>query len=177
MPLGSTHTELTHASEWVAHWAATIPQYGKVLDIACGRGRHAVYLANLGYNVNAVDNDSDATQLLEKCPGVTCRVCDLESQPWPFAQSSFDGVVVSNYLHRPLFPHIVDAITSGGALIYETFARGNEKYGKPTNPNFLLGRGELLDVVRSRFHVIAYEDLDITSPRPACVQRICARKL
>lgn len=99
---------------------------------------------------------------------------DLEHEPWPFASSRFDGIVVTNYLHRPLLPHIVSALAEDGILMYETFARGNERFGKPSNPAYLLEPGELLDAVRGRLRVVAYEELQVETPRPAIVQRICA---
>jgi hypothetical protein len=82
--------------------------------------------------------------------------------------------VVANYLHRPLFPRLLQALAPEGVLIYETFAAGNERYGKPSNPAFLLKPGELLEIVRGRLRVIAYEDLEVSDPRRAAVQRICA---
>lgn len=102
---------------------------------------------------------------------------DLEHGPWPLAGLQFDGVIVTNYLHRPLFPRILDALSPTGLLVYETFAAGNERFGKPTNPDFLLRPGELLDVALGRLHVIAYEDLEVTTPKPARIQRICASGL
>ncbi len=99
--------------------------------------------------------------------------CDLEDgSPWPFDTRTFDAVIVTNYLHRPLMPILAAAVATGGLLIYETFADGNERYGRPGNPRFLLRRGELLDLAAARFRVLAYEDLE--TPRPARVQRIAA---
>jgi len=83
-------------------------------------------------------------------------------------------VVVTNYLHRPLFPHLLAALAPGGILIYETFAAGNERYGRPSNPDFLLAPGELLEVARGRLQIVAYEALDVSVPAPASVQRLCA---
>ncbi len=103
-------------------------------------------------------------------------MADLENAAWPLGERSFGAIVVTNYLHRPLFPRIVAAIAGNGVLIYETFAAGNERFGKPSNPDFLLRPGELLDVVAGKFRVIAYEDLQIGEPKPAMVQRICAMR-
>ena len=86
----------------------------------------------------------------------------------------FAGVVVANYLHRPLFPRLLDALAPSGVLIYETFAAGNERFGRPSNPDFLLREGELLDVVKGKLRVVAYEDLFVADPKPAMIQRICA---
>lgn len=147
-----------------------------MLDLACGGGRHARYLAKLELRVEAVDRDAEALARLAGVGGVTTRVADLELGPWPFAAQQFDAIVVTNYLHRPLFSHLVAALTGGGVLIYETFAAGNERYGRPANPDFLLQPGELLEVARGHLRVIAYEDVYVDVPKPALVQRICAVK-
>jgi SAM-dependent methyltransferase len=101
-------------------------------------------------------------------------VADLESGPWPYAGEHFAAIVVVNYLHRPLFPHLLASLAPDGVLIYETFAAGNERYGWPSNPDFLLQPGELLQVAHGRLEVIAYENLTVEVPRPAVVQRVCA---
>jgi len=170
----ASHDELTAPSAWVLRWAGRIPAGGRVLDIACGNGRHARFLALRGHPVEAVDRDPAKVTLLAGIPGIHPRTADLESGPWPYADRRFAGVVVVNYLYRPLFPRLLDALDPGGVLIYETFAAGNERYGRPSNPAFLLEPGELLEVVRGRLRVIAYEALEISEPRPAVVQRICA---
>src|SRR3954466_8152343 len=162
-------------SDWVARWVNQIRPGGTVLDLACGSGRHSRFLAVQGFRVCAVDSDQHALQGLHDSAGITIVLADLESSPWPFQQSSFDGVVVTNYLHRALFPNIVGALATGGVLIYETFAAGNERFGRPSNPDFLLRPGELLEVARSRLRVVAYEDVEVTAPKSAKVQRICAR--
>lgn len=145
-----------------------------MLDLASGGGRHARFLALRGHPVEAVDRDAAALSGLAQVRGVTTRCADLESGFWPYEPESFAGVVVSNYLHRALFPQLLAALLPGGVLIYETFAVGNERYGRPSNPAFLLKEGELLEAVRGRLRVVAYENLLVTDPRPACVQRICA---
>jgi SAM-dependent methyltransferase len=161
-------------SDWVARWVNQIRSGGKVLDLACGKGRHSHFLAAQGFRVCAVDRDEQALQGLHDRTGITTVLADLESGPWPLQNTSFDGVVVTNYLHRVLFPYIIGALAPEGVLIYETFAAGNERFGKPSNPDFLLRPGELLEVARSRLRVVAYEDVEVTSPKPARVQRICA---
>jgi SAM-dependent methyltransferase len=145
-----------------------------VLDLASGSGRHSRYLAGLGFQVLAVDRDADALALLQGVPGIRTLVADLEGGAWPLGRGAFAGIVVTNYLHRPLFADIAAALAPGGILIYETFAAGNEKFGKPSNPAFLLRPGELLDFARPVLRVIAYEDLEVAEPRPAMVQRLCA---
>jgi SAM-dependent methyltransferase len=107
--------------------------------------------------------------------GVTVLGADIEAGPWPYAGRRFDAIVVTNYLHRPLLPLLVEGLEPGGVLVYETFARGNERFGKPSNPAFLLAPGELLEAVRGRLEVVAYECLAVDEPRPAALQRLCAR--
>jgi hypothetical protein len=122
----------------------------------------------------AVDRDGKALCALEGVQGVRTLQADLENGPWPLAGNRFDGIVVTNYLHRPLFPALLGALSDAGVLIYETFAAGNERFGKPSNPAFLLRPGELLQVVRDRLRVLAYEDCHVEGPKPAMVQRIVA---
>jgi SAM-dependent methyltransferase len=180
MTSASTQTQahsLDRPSEWVARWAHSIMPHGAVLDLACGGGRHSRFLASLGFRVCAVDRDPQALVALGGIAGVTVRLADLENGSWPLQGVKFDGVVVTNYLHRPLFPRILDALAPAGVLIYETFAAGNERFGKPSNPDFLLRPSELLDVARGRLRVVAYEDLEVTAPKPASIQRICASAL
>jgi SAM-dependent methyltransferase len=166
--------DLATPSAWVAHWAERLPRGGRVLDVACGNGRHARYLAARGHPVEAVDRDPVLLAGLAQVPGVLTRCADLEGGPWPYPGERFAGIVVVNYLHRPLFPHLLAALAAQGVLIYETFAVGNERYGRPANPDFLLRPGELLDLARGKLRVMAYEDLHVTDPRPAMVQRIVA---
>jgi SAM-dependent methyltransferase len=165
-------------SAWVARWAPLMPpaQGRQVLDLACGSGRHVRLLAGLGHAVVALDRDAQALAA-SAGPGVTTVLHDLEAPgaAWPFAPGSLAGIVVTNYLHRPLFGRIADALAPDGMLIYETFARGNEIFGKPSNPDFLLNPGELLELAaRGGLRVLAYEDGVIDLPKPARVQRLCA---
>jgi len=146
-----------------------------VLDVACGSGRHARLFAARGHAVEAVDRDGAALANLSGVARIATRTVDLEAGCWPYAGRTFGAVVVTHYLHRPLFPLLLDAIAPGGVLIYETFAAGNERFGRPANPDFLLKPGELLEVVHGRLRVMAFEDLYVDSPRPAMIQRICAR--
>jgi len=147
---------------------------GRVLDVACGAGRHARWLARLGFEVDAVDRDLSG--FADPPPGVELRQADIEGDAWPYPETRFDAIVVTNYLHRPLLPTLVDSLEPGGLLLYETFAAGNERFGKPSNPDFLLQPGELIEAVRGRLRVLAFEDLSVTTPRPACLQRIAARR-
>jgi SAM-dependent methyltransferase len=168
------HPDLDLPSPWVCRFAPLIRVGGLVLDVACGAGRHARYLAGLGYRVEAVDRDTGALRELANVAGVSTRDADLEDGPWPYSGHQFDAIVVTNYLHRPLFPRLLEALADDGVLIYETFAAGNERYGRPGNPDFLLKPGELLEFTRGRLRVVAYEDLYVEVPRPAMIQRLCA---
>lgn len=163
-------------SAWVRRFAALIPPGGAVLDLACGSGRHARLLASLGYAVEAVDRNADALAALADVEGIATRHADLEGGPWPYYGYAFDGIVVANYLHRPLMPHLTRALGEGGVLIYETFMAGNERFGKPTDPAHLLRTSELLDMLGKRFTVVAFEQGEVRLPRPSVVQRICVRR-
>jgi SAM-dependent methyltransferase len=171
----SSHADLAAVSPWVARFTPLINPGGRVLDLACGGGRHARYLAARGHAVEAVDRDAEALARLASVNGICTREADLEGGPWPYAAGMFDAIVVTNYLHRPLFPLISAALAAGGVLLYETFARGNESYGKPSNPAFLLAPGELLAAAgQGGLQVIAYEHGRIEAPKPAVVQRLVA---
>ena len=150
-------------SAWVTRWAALVTR-GPVLDLASGSGRHARLFSTMGLQVTAVDRSP------QQIPGVRFVKADLEDgSPWPFAGERFGAIVVTNYLHRPLFPQLAAALDEGGALIYETFMLGNERYGRPSNPNFLLRPGELLAAFGA-LTVVAFEQGDSGK---AVVQRIC----
>ena len=173
--LTRTHAHaLTEPSAWVVRWAGAMPARGRVLDVAAGRGRHSRWLAARGHAVDAVDSDAEALSALTGCTGVETLCANLENAPWPYPEGRYAAVVVTNYLHRPLFAHLLAALSPAGVLIYETFALGNERFGRPSNPEFLLRPGELLELVRGRLRVIAYEDVYVEAPKPALVQRICA---
>ena len=163
-------------SPWVARFAPMVPPGGAVLDLACGAGRHTRFFLDRGHPVTAVDRDTSLLGGLTH-PALTVVEADIEgTQPLPFAGQHFAGVVVTRYLHRPLLPDLVAAVAPGGVFVYETFAAGQEAYGRPTNPDFLLNPGELLEAVRDRLRVLAYEDLKVEEPAPSVIQRICARR-
>ena len=168
--------EIDPPSQWLSRWVELIPKSGPVLDVACGGGRNTRLLVQQGFLVEAIDRDLSAVQDLRGNPQVQLTCADLEANAWPYTGRTFAGVVVVNYLHRALFPELLAALAPDAIFLYETFAAGNEKYGKPSNPNFLLQPGELLEAVRGRARVIAYEDLYVERPKPAMVQRICARR-
>ena len=161
-------------SPWIARWAHLIPAGARVLDVAAGQGRHARYLAERGGRVMAVDRDADALAAVAGVPGIETRVADLEAGAWPLGGETFDAIVVVRYLHRPLLPHLLAALSGDGVLLYETFAVGNEAFGRPTNPVFLLRRDELLQAVHQHLSVIAFEQGRVDGERPAVVQRLAA---
>ena len=176
----STHQAIDVASRWVRRFAGLIPPNSKVLDLACGGGRHARYAASLGHSVLAVDKDVSALST-NPTQNIRCLSFDLELSDspnhadWPLAPDQFGGIIVTNYLHRPLMPDLFGSMRAGGVLIYETFAQDNGLFGKPSSPDFLLLPGELLRLASSKpeFQVLAFEDGYVSDPKPAMVQRIC----
>jgi len=159
----------------VARFAGLVPVDGRVLDLACGGGRHTRFFLERHHPLTAIDIDLAGIADLAGRSDLESIAADLESgDAWPLADRRFAGIVVTNYLHRPLLPAIVAAVAPGGALIYETFAVGNERFGRPSNPDFLLRPGELIDAVRGRLEIVAYENLEVAEPKPAMVQRIAA---
>ena len=154
-------------------WADLVAPGATVLDVAAGRGRHALFFAERGPKVVAVDRD---TSRLPDHPNIEPLTADLEDgSPWPLAQR-FGAVVVTNYLHRPLMPALLDAVDPGGVLLYQTFMEGQQRFGRPANPAHLLRDGELLELVRDRFSVTAYEARLLSDPM-RMVQRLAARRL
>lgn len=165
------------ASLWLARHASLIRPGGSVLDLACGMGRNARWLVGQGWRVEAVDRDASAIASLQGIPGLHASVADLESGPWPYPEGGFDGIVVCRYLHRPLFPVIAASLAPGGVLIYETFMRGQEQFGRPSCPDFLLQPDELLEGFSGALEILAFEQGEINESRPAMLQRICARRV
>lgn len=150
-----------------------MPRGGKALDVAAGHGRHSRLLLDHGMAVTAIDREPEQQP---DSAGLTKIGADLEAGgPWPLGGQRFDLVVVTNYLHRPILGDIIDALAPGGLLLYETFAAGNERFGKPSNPDFLLQPGELKKAVAGRLEIIAFEEVELGAPRPAVMQRIAAR--
>lgn len=167
--------ETPEPSGWIRRHAALLAPGARVLDLAAGRGRHSRFLASLGHDVLAVDCDAGALSELAGVARVRTLVVDLESGPWPLAGRRFGAVVVANYLHRPTFDAMLDCLEDDGVLVYETFAAGNEAFGRPSNPAFLLREGELLERVRGRLAVVAYEEgLVERGGSRAVVQRLAA---
>lgn len=159
----------------MTRFAPLVPREGEVLDVACGGGRHTRFFLERSHPVTAVDRDVSGIEGLAGHPGLEVIEVDLEDgQPFPLRGRRFAGVVVTRYLHRPILGDLVAAVAPGGVLIYETFARGQEQFGRPTQPEFLLRPGELLDSVRGVLRVVAFEDTIVDGPPPAAIQRICA---
>lgn len=165
------------ASDWITRWSHLVPPGGRVLDIACGSGRHLQWFAQRGHAVTGIDRDTSAAAPLAS--HVTLIQADIENGPWPLGSENqppqFDAVVVTNYLWRALLPTVLASLAPGGVLLYETFAAGNETLGRPSRPDFLLQPGELLEVCKD-LHVVAYEH-GVRPDPPRFVQRIAAIRL
>ncbi|MEX1167116.1 MAG: class I SAM-dependent methyltransferase [Hydrogenophaga sp.] len=159
-------------SAWVQRWSHLIAPGGSVLDVACGQGRHLRWFAQRGHAVTGIDRSAAALTDLHAIGRVI--EADIENGPWPLEGATFDAVIVTNYLWRPLLPRIVASVAPGGVLIYETFAVGNETVGKPSRPDFLLQPGELLQATAC-LHTVAFEDGFCDSP-VRFVQRIVAAR-
>jgi len=172
-PASNPHYGLS-PSPWIVRFAPLVASGARVLDLAAGHGRHAVYFAARGAKVLAVDRDAAALATFAATPGIETQVADLESGTWPLAGERFDAIVVIHYLHRPLFAPLLAALAEDGVLLYETFATGNEAYGKPSNPDFLLAPGELLERVRESLTVVAFEQGRVAGESPAVLQRLAA---
>jgi SAM-dependent methyltransferase len=162
----------TGPSLWVKRFLPLIKPGGLVLDLAAGSGRHVRLLRDCGFAVRAVDRDTSALLALA---GPCCEVrrIDLETEDHSQLGEGYDGIIVANYLHRPLLPAIANALAPGGVLIYETFARGHERFGRPRNLDFLLRPGELLEAFTG-LTAVAFEQGQVSLPRPAVIQRLAA---
>lgn len=181
----SSHQETLPPSPWVVRFMPLIHKSGEILDLACGGGRHSRLALGLGYRVVAVDRDTSGLKDFRGNKSLEIIETDLETAtPFapkgPFHGRTFTGIIVTNYLHRPILSGLIGALADDGVLIYETFAAGNERYGHPRNPDYLLRPGELLETVQNGvqngLQVIAYEYGLIHDPRTAVVQRLCAVK-
>ncbi len=174
----TTHLSITAPSPWVCRFAPLIHSGGSVLDVACGGGRHARFLLGLGHGVTMLDRDVRPVMDLAGDSRAEIIEADLEmGNPLPLEGRRFAAIVVVNYLYRPLIPQLIDHLDHGGVMIYETFARGNERFNRPRNPDHLLKSGEFLEIVRGRLQVIAYEHGIVDEGfLPGVKQRICAVK-
>ncbi len=165
---------MNNPSDWFLKHFMAFKAGGDILDVACGAGRHSVFLKDKGYQVTAVDIDIAA--LKERSfEDITLVQADLEAEAWPFGDQQFDGIVVVNYLWRPLFEELINSLKPGGVIIFDTFAVGNERFGRPRNPDFLLRQGELRDVFAG-FDIQAWEEGVREKPSPSVRQSIVARK-
>ncbi len=163
------HAHSDQPSDWIVRFAPLITPGGAILDVAAGGGRHSRFFADRGHSVTAIDRD---ISLVSSTPNVLAIKADLEDgSPLPVTGLRFDGIIVTNYLWRPLIPALRNHLTANGILLYETFAQGNQAFGRPSNPDFLLGRGELLELTLG-LTIIAYEDGIVSGSKVA--QRICA---
>ena len=172
-PSSHVHSELP--SPWIVRFAHLVPSGARVLDVAAGGGRHARFFAERGARVLAIDRDREALAALSSVANVETRTVDLEIGEWPLGDEQFDAIVVVNYLHRALFAHLLSALRADGVLLYETFAMGNERFGRPRNPDFLLRTTELLDVISNRLTVVAFEQGRVQeAARTAVIQRLAA---
>lgn len=169
-PIGMS---VSSPSSWIRDHVDHVRPSSQALDLACGRGRHSRWLAALGHQVLAVDQNEDALAALAGVVGVRTLVADLEGSTWPLEGMAFDLVVVTNYLYRPRLEDTVRLLAPGGVLLYETFMVGHEVFGRPSRPDFLLKPGELLELAqRMGLFVAAFEQGQTDAP--ARVQRLCA---
>ena len=165
-------------SNWVKYCLEVLPyKNGYALDLACGKGRHSIFLSNLGYNVLSVDVDEHKLncfngKLIKK------KVLDVEDiNNWPLGKKKFNVIIVTNFLNRKIFPSIIKSIKKGGYLIYETFSEGHQKIGRPTNPKYILKPRELLRL-SNKMQLVAYENIYINNPSNHLFQqRILAKNV
>ena len=144
-------------SPWMTRHADLIKAGSSLLDVACGRGRHAKFFARRGARVTAVDRDDAALASFRGFHDIVQERRDLEKDPWPYAPESFDCIVVCNYLWRPSGNALLATLKPGGLLLYETFMVGNERFGKPSRPEFLLRSSELLYWIEGAFDALAFD--------------------
>lgn len=168
------HSGLAAPSAWIERWHSPFGNGKTVLDLACGSGRHGRLFLKIGATVTFVDiNTGGLNDLKDNCRAVIVQA-DLENGAWPLPDLTFDAVVVTNYLHRPIMPDIVGAVAPGGWLFYETFAVGNERYGRPSNPDFLLKHDELKHCVEGELDIVGYAHSMRVIPKRAVMQHIAA---
>jgi len=175
-------------SDWVKRFISLIPQTddGFVLDLACGSGRHSKLALEQGYQVLAVDvNTNPILELKQSLPihlqnRLEILELDLEQVDFPLLPHHYqiNGILVTNYLYRPHIQKLLELMLPSAVIIYETFAAGNEQFGKPSNPTFLLQKDELWQYMQARndFSVVSFEQGYLERPKPAMIQRICAVK-
>lgn len=175
------HRVTMNPSEWIVRYAPLIGEGASILDLACGSGRNGRVFLGGGRKVTFVDIDTSGVQDLAGVRGVEILEADLEGSShqgggWPFGQKRFDCVIVVNYLWRPILDDICAAVAPGGILLYETFMIGNEAFGRPRSPDFLLNPGELVDAAGEDFHILAFEEGAVGTPPSAVKQALAARR-
>lgn len=176
------HNEMIEAqlpeepSPWIVKYAPLINKKGRVLDLACGNGRHAMWFAKHDFYVDAMDCDAQVVSNMEGINNINVMIVDVEASNWPQSDQRYDGLVVSRYLYRPLLQTLATMLNPGGVLIYETYMVGNERYGKPSNPDFLLRQNELFEAYSPLLNIVSFEQGEEEMPRPVVMQRICAIK-
>lgn len=163
-------------SDWVVKHTPLIGSGGRVLDLACGYGRHAIWLAAQGYQVDAVDCNAQALAGMHEITNINVIAADIECGEWPVAEQKYDAIIVSRYLCRPILRMLAQMLNVNGVLIYETFMIGNERFGKPSNPDYLLLQDELYSVYAPLLKIHAFEQGEVKGTVPAMMQRICAVK-
>jgi SAM-dependent methyltransferase len=164
------------ASEWIMRFSHLVKPKGTVLDVAAGHGRHAEFFLRLGCSVVSVDIDVSSLAFLSSSVNHSIIEADLDACVWPFPNSIFDAIIVTNYLNRNIYFDIVNSLSNSGVLLMETFGEGNQEFGRPRNPDFLLASGELIQVFEPLLQIVSYEHGLETEPRKCVRQRICARK-
>lgn len=175
-PHTSRHLKMVEPSLWFQRFHGLIKSNGTVLDVAAGGGRHVKYFSDKGFQVIAIDKNTDPLNPFIESHKAEIIEANMETgKPWPLGSRTFDAVIVSNYLYRPHFSDLLDALAPGGIFLYETFALGNEVYHRPRNPDHLLKSGELLSLVQNKLQVVAYQHGIVESGEcPGVKQMICA---
>lgn len=163
-------------STWVTYCTNIINKKSKILDVACGSGRHTKFLIQKGHFVTGIDINPKFQLKADYQKNNKIIKYDLENNVWPFETNSFDCILVTNYLHRPLFPFFIKSLKQNGFIIYETFSLGNEKFGKPSNPQYLLDNNELFNLLKDEMRIISYQDGIVSNNVQKCVQRVFAIK-
>ena len=171
----TTCEAMRRPSAWVKRFAPLFDPREEVLDLAAGEGRHTAWLLLTGHRVLAVDRDVSVLDPLVGTKNFTLECRDLEGEPWPYAPERFGAIVVTNYLHRPLFPHFWESLRPGGHFVTETFTRANrELWGRPSRSAHFLEEGELLHLTPEGARIIAFESGETS--RGLAVERIVWQK-
>ena len=166
-------------SNWIINQvdALEISKKNNILDFASGNGRHAINLVKSYSRITAIDKDVNKLNLYKNTENINTICFDLETdEEWPLGKESFDVIIVTNYLYRPRIKELTSLLKKDGFLFYETFAVGNEKYGKPTNPAYLLKKRELINIFKNKFEIIYYFQGKVVSDKISIIQRCSLKK-